>query len=534
VVAVVGRVSVGKSSFINALLGEDIALVGATEVTSTINRIVYSERIADAAHPIRCHWRNRPPENVSREFVQRLQGSDEAALQLAEAIDYLEYPVCNPYLQQITLVDTPGLSSALDTHQNQTAGIFGLRGHLRARHTRETERISSTADAVIFLIRQVALEDARAFLEEFQQVMGGRSRAFNAVGVMAQIDVLPGVLAKRRELAAKIADQLKESLSAVVPISAGLQRALDLMMQGDGAPLRRLMTALRRIPPRRLAMLLSSDELFAEEEFDDCPISAPERKALLGQMPWTVFTTIARAVANPNASEPEIAAYLTDIAGFAPLKDLLDKRFYQRGQMLRRHRIINDAFRILETIRYQHIEVLRQQEQAEEAHRLRLLDYLRQTPGDASIRRELEALVNEHIRPAITQADALASVQRIDRQLSAYLLTLEEESADLEALQQVDNHPDRFTEEERAELRALFGFYGMEQADRLPPGRSADLAYVQTRAQTWYALSRRERDPVRALAAQRATERYGLILAALLAPPGAATGEEDHSQPPLP
>jgi len=36
-IAVVGRVKTGKSSFINALLGDDLAAVGAQETTATIN-----------------------------------------------------------------------------------------------------------------------------------------------------------------------------------------------------------------------------------------------------------------------------------------------------------------------------------------------------------------------------------------------------------------------------------------------------------------------------------------------------------------
>lgn len=39
-VAVVGRMSAGKSSFINALLGEDKAVVGTNETTATINHFI--------------------------------------------------------------------------------------------------------------------------------------------------------------------------------------------------------------------------------------------------------------------------------------------------------------------------------------------------------------------------------------------------------------------------------------------------------------------------------------------------------------
>ena len=39
--AVVGQVKAGKSSFINALLGEDLAVVDDTEATATIKNIRY-------------------------------------------------------------------------------------------------------------------------------------------------------------------------------------------------------------------------------------------------------------------------------------------------------------------------------------------------------------------------------------------------------------------------------------------------------------------------------------------------------------
>jgi ATPase subunit of ABC transporter with duplicated ATPase domains len=43
VVAVVGRMKAGKSTFLNALLGEDLAKVGAAETTATINYFRYGQ-----------------------------------------------------------------------------------------------------------------------------------------------------------------------------------------------------------------------------------------------------------------------------------------------------------------------------------------------------------------------------------------------------------------------------------------------------------------------------------------------------------
>src|SRR6266699_7267874 len=79
VVAVVGQVKAGKSTFINAFLGEDLAKVGTTET-----------------------------------------------LRRADGIDHLEYYLLNHYLEQATLVDTPGMGAVIEEHQNRTAEFIHL------------------------------------------------------------------------------------------------------------------------------------------------------------------------------------------------------------------------------------------------------------------------------------------------------------------------------------------------------------------------------------------------------------------------
>src|SRR5262249_32092111 len=154
---------------------------------------------------------------------------------------------------------------------------------------RETQRLGSEADAVVYLIGQVARATDQAFFDEFSQVTGGRSRALNAVGVMAKIDLQPEVLARRHELAAKVAAQLQSGLNTVVPVSAGIRRALDGLLKDRAAGLMHFIAALRRIPPARLAKFLDNEELYRTLEPDDCPVTAAERERLLGDLPWTVF-----------------------------------------------------------------------------------------------------------------------------------------------------------------------------------------------------------------------------------------------------
>src|SRR5713101_4177941 len=101
VVAVVGRVKAGKSTFVNALLEQDLAKMGATETTATINYFCYGT--PNAEFPVRCYWRTGKVKvtDESRAFLDRLQGNDRETLRKAADIDHLEYRILNPYLQHI-------------------------------------------------------------------------------------------------------------------------------------------------------------------------------------------------------------------------------------------------------------------------------------------------------------------------------------------------------------------------------------------------------------------------------------------------
>ena len=232
VVAVVGRVKVGKSTVVNALLGEDLAKVGTTETTATINYFTYGN--PDPNLPVRCHWRSGKVTDESRAFLDGLQGNDLETLRRADGIDHLEYFLPNPLLKQITLVDTPGTSAVVDEHQDRTAEFMQLNDQLRERHDRDTRRLGDTADAVIYLVGQVAKATDQAFLQEFAQTTRGESSALNAIGILSKIELQPEVLARRHELSAKIASQLKDSLNTVIPVAAGARRA---PRTGQGLPI---------------------------------------------------------------------------------------------------------------------------------------------------------------------------------------------------------------------------------------------------------------------------------------------------------
>jgi hypothetical protein len=511
VVAVVGRMKAGKSTFINAFLGQDLAKVGVTETTATINYFRHGRPDGDC--PVRCHWQGGKVTAETLEFLNSLQGNDVASLKRAEAIEYLEYLLPNPYLEKVTLVDTPGTQASVDEHQNRTADFLALKDQLRDRAGRETERLGSEADAVIYLIGEIPRANDQAFLEAFQGATSGRSQATNSVGVMAKIDLMPQVLAEREHLATRIADQLRGALNTVVPVSAGIQRCLDRLVADEGRGLDTLVERLERIPTASLVMMLESDDLFLSEEFfRDCPVSLSERKEMLGDMPWGVFTAVARVAADGALSTEGIVERLREIAGFGPLKRVLERRFFERGQVLRCHRIVREARSLLDEIRYRQLPRLRDEDYREHQRFERYLAFVRGAPGPADVQRELDEYLSVTQTHSGHRAErAELAIRELDRDFGDILHAVEMDNLDIQALQTLDDSEKCFSQDELNELRPVFGLYGMDRPKRLAHGRDAE-DYVEQRAGFWYADSQNARMSCRREVAEQAALRYGQIL----------------------
>lgn len=515
VVAVVGRVKVGKSTFVNALLGEDLAKVGTTETTATINYFSYGT--PDPARPVRCHWRSGKVTEESRAFLDGLQGNDLETLRRADGIAYLEYFLPNPLLKRITLVDTPGTGAVVEEHHERTAEFMQLNGRLRERHDEETRRLGDTADAVIYLVGQVARVTDQAFLQEFARTTGGRSSALNAIGVLSKIEVQPEVLARRHELCAKISAQLGDSLNTVIPVAAGARRALDDLLADGG--LERMALTLRRIPPETLEMLLDSPEFFRDLDLPDSPVGLEERREMLGDTKWGVFDTLARVAADPELDPSGVAARLEEVAGFGPLRGILDRHFVERGHILRCYRIASDAQETLNGLRYDYLPKLRREARLERDRLERFLRVIRRPGGDPAAAEELEDFVRDRLDVERRAGELEALHTRLEAELGELFNQLLEYNDDFEALQKLEDQSGGFSDAELSELRPLMGLYGAEVERRLPPG-AANAEYVGRRQMYW---GRRRAETlhgtVEHTVADRAYTRYGLLLDGLLADP---------------
>jgi GTPase Era involved in 16S rRNA processing len=510
VVAIVGRMKTGKSSFLNALLKEDLAKVGATETTATINHFVYGT--PDDGNPVTCYWKNGKITSESKEFLDSLQGNDEATLQKALDIDYLEYSLENEYLRDVVLVDTPGMCTTVDEHKDKTATFLKLAKQLRKQHDKNSKQIQQQADAVVYLLGEVAREKDKALLDDFREATSGQSNAFNAVGVLAKVDVSPKLLSRRHEFSKHMAKELKDVLNTVLPVSAGIRRALDRIDSGSLPALEQYAEQLCQIPKKHQDKLLDQDELYLHAEQDAWPVNEDERERLIADLPWGVFVQIARAVIDADGNMATAREVLEDLSGFDAIVNVLNEHLFKRSRFLRHYQTVMEATRLIMKLRFEESVDATKRDQKVRHQRERFLSFVENAQGDQDVRKELAEYLDQH-GPRTNHAERVNAVyQQISGGLAVLKSELDGYNEDFVALQHIHRYADHFSSDETDELRALFGMYGtkLEVCLRGKPEHAGE------RQNFWRNESQVNRHDERRAAAAQAEETYGRLMAQLV------------------
>lgn len=328
-VAVAGRVKAGKSTLVNAMVGELVAPTDARECTRIVTW--YRDGVTYRVEGVATDG-TRAPLRYDRD-------GDGLHIDLggrpAASISHIDVTFPSADLRQMTLVDTPGLGSLDGAAHLRTTGF--LTGEERPAPT----------DAVLYLLRHVHRDDL-AFLEAFHDDEVAAANPVNAVGVLSRADEIGVARPDALRSAARIAARWREDrrlaalVQTVVPVAGLLAEAARTLRHDEFRAFRDLAAA----EEWRVDEALVSVDRFASST-SDVGVTAPERARLLERFGlFGCRRAIAELRAQPHAGPGTLAQWLLEASGVPALRAVVAERFGRRAELLRSRQALLLARRV--------------------------------------------------------------------------------------------------------------------------------------------------------------------------------------------
>ncbi len=169
-VAVAGRVKAGKSTLLNALVGERLAPTNAGECTRIVSWYLYGPAYrvdAVGTDGVRTELSFTRDDGALVIDLGGLSAGDTERLEI-------RWPA--GALRSMTLIDTPGLASLDDATSTRTRDFLALDADRPAQ-----------ADVVVYLLRHLHRRDTE-FLDALVDHSSAESSAANAIAILSRAD----------------------------------------------------------------------------------------------------------------------------------------------------------------------------------------------------------------------------------------------------------------------------------------------------------------------------------------------------------
>lgn len=316
--AISGKVNAGKSTLLNALIGERLAPTDARESTQIITWYRFSIRpyakifTADGRDQETSYTRGEDSLDV------HLGGLD------VQAIDHLEIGWPTTRLTDLILIDTPGIASiSTEVSARTHRALSAESGHV------------PVADGVLYLLRHAHNSDLR-FLEAFHDDKMAEGTPVNAVGVLSRADEIGCGRLNAMAVAERVAtrylsdSRLHRLCPVVVPVTGLLGHGAVTLHQHEYASL----AAVARAPRDEIGDLLLTADRFAMAESGR--VSTEDRTKLLDRLGlFGVRLSVELLRSGAVTSSPELCARLADASGLDRLRRVVLRQFAERARVLK-------------------------------------------------------------------------------------------------------------------------------------------------------------------------------------------------------
>lgn len=314
-VAIAGKVKAGKSTLLNALVGEQVAPTGTAECTRIVTWYRDATRPMITMVPRAGNARQLPITRQDGALVIDTMGVPP------DDVDRLVVDWPSSSLRASTLIDTPGIGS-LSTDVSARTTEFLL-----------DEDEPAEADAVIYLMRHVHTTDL-TFLESFQDNSLARATPTNTVAVLARADEIGAgrldAMTSARRIARRYAsdERLRGLCHTVVPVAGLLAETARTLRQAEINALAALASESRADVD---SWLLSADRFatLAQHKIALPPAVLLGRLGLFGIR--LGITLIRQGFTGPA----ELTAELVRRSGLDDLRRVLAAQFTNRAHLLK-------------------------------------------------------------------------------------------------------------------------------------------------------------------------------------------------------